>query len=219
MTEQRAFRVEQAIEAPAEEVWNALTRLDQVSEWFGWDHPGIGDEIRFIFADHAEHAPPDSITWDNGQAITLVPDDRRTVVRVTMAGPAGDADWEGFYDGLREGWRTFFAQLRFWLERKPAGRRRTLFLTGTATASAALAAASAGGVREVWHESVYQRVVVDGGGHLIALEAQRPLSDDAAGPIGVTVAAYGLPDAAFAELRERWESRWSAAARDAEVTL
>lgn len=38
------------------------------------------------------------------------------------------------------------------------------------------------------------------------------------GPTSVTVTSYGLDDEAFAALRERWSGRWSAVAKNAEVT-
>ncbi|GII92233.1 SRPBCC family protein [Sinosporangium siamense] len=219
MSEQRPFTVEQVVAAPREEVWRALTELDQVAEWFGWDHPGFQGEIQFIFADYAKTSAPERIEWDNGQDITLEADGDRTVVRVTMAGPADDSSWEDFYDGLREGWRSFFEQLRFWVERRPTGRRRTLFLTGELVPAAAVATAEESGVREVWHRSHFQHQFVDDEGHLIVVNAQVPLTSQDEAQVGITITTYGLTDADFASLRARWETRWSTAARNHEVTV
>lgn len=76
----------------------------------------------------------------------------------------------------------------------------------------------------VWHDSRYQRMAIDPDGHLIGIAALPPLTsadmsdDQAGGPTSVTVTSYGLDDEAFAALRERWSGRWSAVAKNAEVT-
>jgi hypothetical protein len=115
---------------------------------------------------------------------------------------------------MAEGWRSFFAQLRFLLETHPRGRRRTLYLTGDAT-GAELAALTAG---RLWHDGRYQRGLVDPNGHLVVLAAQRPLVDSEAGRVSVTVTTYGLDDAAFSAIRDGWVARWATVAQDPDVT-
>ena len=197
---QKPFVVETTIDAPQETVFHALTDLAVIHEWFGWDHPEIEGEIRFIFVDHARATPPDTVVFENDQVLTLTPDGPRTVVRIVMAGGLVDASWDEVYDGMEEGWRSFFEQLRFLLERHPGTGRRTLYLTGTGTPSDVVAALDTG---ERWHSSRWQRISVDGSGHLVALGWND--KDE----LGVTVSTYGLDDAGFAAVSDRWAARWA----------
>jgi uncharacterized protein YndB with AHSA1/START domain len=187
---QKPFTVETTIDAPIETVWRAFTDLAVVREWFGWDYEGIEGEIRFIFVDHARLEPPDRIVIENDQEIRLVPDGHRTVVRVTMAGGLAGAEWDDIYDGMEEGWRAFFEQLRFLLERRPSGARRTVYLTGKGEPPVVDG--------EPWHASRWQRITVDPEGHLVAV------GWNDVGETGVTVSTYGLDDAAFTAVQERW---------------
>src|SRR5687767_10536076 len=127
----KPFRVETTIDAPREAVWRALTTPGVIREWFGWDYEGLEGEIRFIFVDHAEPQPPDRIVLAMGQELQLEADGPRTVVRAVLPGSLEEAGWEDIFDGIEEGWRTFFEQLRFMVARHGT-RRRTVFLTGTA---------------------------------------------------------------------------------------
>jgi uncharacterized protein YndB with AHSA1/START domain len=189
---QKPFTVETTIDAPLETVWRAFTDLAVVREWFGWDYDGIEGEIRYIFVDHARLEPPDRIVIENGQDLRLIPDGHRTVVRITMAGDLDGTTWDDVYDGMEEGWRAFFEQLRFLLERRPTGTRRTVYLTGKGEPPTVDG--------EPWHASRWQRITVDPDGHLVAV------GWNDAGETGVTVSTYGLDDAAFAAVRERWEA-------------
>jgi uncharacterized protein YndB with AHSA1/START domain len=145
MTEDAAgFTVERRIEAPREAVWRALTDPEELERWFGWEAPGLRDEIRFIFVDHAEPRPPGRIEMAGGQAIELEEEGGATVVRAVQAG-GGDA---ATYDGIREGWRAFLTQLAHLLERAPGQDRRTLHLTGEGSPRAAAGALRARGGEE-----------------------------------------------------------------------
>lgn len=216
MTEQpKPFRVEVTIDAERDTVWQTMTDTEQVRQWFGWDYEGIDGEIRYIFVDHAELDPPSRLRIEDGSYIELVADGPRTVVRAVMPGPLDDARWSDIYDGIEEGWRAFFEQLRFLLETRPQGRRRTVYLTGTTTGAQALELAGANG--QHWHSSRYQRMVVDPAGHLIAVGCHEPLAGGGPAPVSVTVTTYGLDDAEFAAVRDEWARRWSAVP-DAKVT-
>ncbi|MQA84871.1 MAG: activator of HSP90 ATPase [Streptosporangiales bacterium] len=217
MTESKPFHVEVTVRTPLDAVWRALTEPDQIRHWFGWDYDGIDAEIRNIFVENARQFPPDRIVLEDGQRIELQSDGPQTVVRVVMPGPLADAEWEDLYDGMEEGWRTFFEQLRFRLERHPAEARRTVYLSGTASGPRVLAAVEAA-AKETWHESRYQRMVVARDGNLVGFAAEQSLDAEEAGPASVTVTTYGLDEGSFAAVREEWATRWGPLARDAEVT-
>lgn len=210
-------RVEVTVRAPRDTVWRALTEPDQVRQWFGWDYDGLDAEIQEIFVDGAEPHSPGRIEFGNGDTIELVEAGPHTVVRVTKPGPLDGTDWSEVYDGMEEGWRTFFEQLRYRLERQPAGRRRTVFLTGNADPPAILAALRPLATQS-WHESRYQRMLLDDAGQLVGFAAPRPLDSTEPGPVSVLVTTYDLTDAAFAAVRDGWAAWWRSLAQDAEVT-
>ncbi|MEV4488973.1 SRPBCC domain-containing protein [Micromonospora coxensis] len=203
------FEVQAVVAAPRERVWSALTEPAEVRQWFGWEHPGLDEEIRYIFVDHAQAVPPDRIVLAAGQEIQVVDDGGRTVVRVTMPGESGEA-----YDVLAEGWRLFFAQLRFWLEQAPAGDRHTVRLSGVAAGPGLLAALESAGVKEHWHGSRYLRMAVDTDGLLVAVTAERPLTDEESGPAALVVSGYGRD---LAAVRAGWVARWRATVGDEPV--
>ncbi|MGW8888519.1 SRPBCC family protein [Streptomyces sp. NPDC055749] len=217
MTEHKPFQVETSITAPLDTVWQALTEPEKIRDWFGWDYAGLDGEIRYIFVDHAKQLPGQRIALDDGQAIQLSADGAHAVVRVVRPGDLSDARWADIYDGMEEGWRTFFEQLRFRLERQPYQGRRTIYLTGTADAAALRESIEKSGT-EVWHSSRYQHIVINAAGHLVAYGAQQPLDTAGSGPVSVTVSVYGTDDAAFADLRKDWADRWETLAQNPEVT-
>ncbi|SCL53645.1 SRPBCC family protein [Micromonospora peucetia] len=204
----RTIQVETAVSAPAERVWRALTEPEQIRQWFGWEHEGLADEIRFIFVDHAVPAPPDRIGLAGGQELQLASEGDRTVLRAVLP-PSADA--EPGWDAIVEGWRAFFEQLRFLLERAPAGRRSTVHLTGSATGAQVLAVLDAAGPTRRWHDSPRQRIVVDAEGRLLVVAAGAPLADGAASTVSLTVSAYGLDEAGLDLLHRDWAARWRAA--------
>ena len=218
----KPFRVETTVDAPGDRVWAALTEPELVRQWFGWDYPGLDDEIREIFVDGGT---PDGhrLTFTDGSYLEVASDGPRTVVRAVLPGSLSDAGWEDLYDGVEEGWRAFFEQLRFLLEERPAGPRRTVFLTGEAAAEQAFALV---GDARPWHASRYLRAAVEPDGHLVGVDAMRTVDSDAAGPISLTITTYGLDEAAFRKVHDDWAARWAAAVaapkattRDGEVTL
>lgn len=216
VTEPKPFRVEVAVAADRDTVWSALTEPELIRQWFGWEYAGLTDEIRHIFVEHAEPYPPDRIALEAGQELQVAADGERTVVRAVMPG-ALDGELADVYDALEEGWRTFFEQLRYLLERRPAGQRRTVRLTGRATGKQLLAVLDEAGPAEEWHDSRYQRIVRDAEGRLLAALAETPLTDGAAGPVSLVVSAYGLDDAGLDRLRAEWTRRWRAAVPDGET--
>lgn len=217
MNEMKPFRVETPIEASAEEVWRALTKPELIRQWFGWDFPGIEPEIQEIFVDGARKLPGYRLGLAADQEITLTSKGDTTTITVVMPGPLDDAKWDDIYDGMEEGWRTFFEQLRFYLQRHRDGRRRTLYLTGTANGPAVLTAIKDHMDGEPWHDSRYQRMTVDNTGNLIGVAAQRPLDSTDDNPMSITVTTYDLTDTAFDHLRQQWTERWRSIASGVEV--
>jgi hypothetical protein len=220
VSEKKPFRVEVAIAAPRDLVWRALTEPAEIRRWFGWDYEGLDEEIRYIFVDHATPQPPDRIELDGGEgAIEVVADGPRTVVRVVRPGPLGDAAWEDLYDEMEEGWRAFFQQLRYALERRPGEDRRTLFLAGEAVAGPVVEALAARLPGRPCHESRHQRAVeFDRYGGGLAVVKSPLLDAPASGQVWILLTTYGLDDGAFADLRGDWSAWWSAVAKDPQVT-
>lgn len=207
-------RIETTVDAPVDEVWRELTVPSRIGEWFGWDYDGIDGEIREIFVDQATLDPPRRITFEDGSYLELDGAGPGTVVRAVLPEPV-DGATEHTYDGMAEGWRTFFEQLRFLVDTRPTGPRRTIYLTGETEGAALLELLPEG---PIWHGSRYQRMAVNPDGHLIGVAAQQPLDSAQPGSASVTVTSYGLDDAAFAALRGRWADRWSALAKNPDVT-
>ncbi|GAA0532189.1 hypothetical protein GCM10010172_11180 [Paractinoplanes ferrugineus] len=208
----KPYDVEVAVAAGRDETWEAVTQPAVLHQWFGWDYDGLDAEIRQIFVDQAALLAPERMGWADGSYLEVSGDDERSTVRVIRdgAGPAGPDR----YDAIEEGWRAFLIQLRFLFERRPVGRRRTLYLTGETTGRQALALAEGAewqrfGPRVAW--------TVDGAGLLVVVAGRLPLDDRDAGRMEVTVSTYGLDDVAFESLREEWTKRWAPAAERAEV--
>jgi uncharacterized protein YndB with AHSA1/START domain len=194
----KPYRVEITINADRDTVWRAMTDIEQIRQWFGWEYDGIEGEIRYIFVEQMKYEPPARMRDEDGSwYIELVADGPRTVVRVVQSGDLDGTDWDEIYDAIEEGWRTFLEQLRFLLDTRPEGRRRTVFLAGEATDVPVEG--------KPWHSSRYQRMVVDPAGHLV-VAATEPK-----GSAFVLVSTYGLDDAEFAAVRDEWTRRWPAA--------
>ncbi|MEU4244044.1 activator of HSP90 ATPase [Actinoplanes sp. NPDC026619] len=217
MTDRRGLKpydVEVAVAAGRDETWEAVTQPAVLRQWFGWEYDGLGAEIQQIFVDQAALLAPERMGWADGSYLEVSGGDDRATVRVIRdgSGPTGPER----YDAIEEGWRAFLVQLRFLLDRRPTGRRRTLYLTGETTGRQALALAEGAGEWQQFGPRVAW--TVDGDGFLVVVSARLPLDDHDAGRMEVTVSTYGLDDAAFESLREQWTKRWAPAAAGAEVT-
>jgi uncharacterized protein YndB with AHSA1/START domain len=215
MTDQRPFRVEVVVEAPREEVWRALTEPERVARWFGWDYDGLEAEIEYIFVDHARKEPPALIELDDGednQTIELIEEGPRTRVICVRPGSLDGADWDELYEDVREGWITFFGQLRHSVERHPDEDRRTIRLTGDAVPAQVVEALEREVSGSVWHQGRFQHAVAAGGDGdlLVGVQPKLPIDSREPGAIAVTITSYGLGDESFAALRERWQSWWGA---------
>jgi hypothetical protein len=215
MTDQRPFRVEVVVDAPREEVWRALAEPERVARWFGWDYDGLESEIEYIFVDHARQEAPARLVLEDAednQTIELVDEGARTRVICVRPGPLDGADWDELYEDVREGWITFFNQLRHSVERHPDEDRRTIRLTGDAVPAEVIEALGREVSGPVWHEGRFQHAVAAGGDGdvLVGVQPKLPVDAREPGPIAVTVTSYGLDEASFEALRGHWQSWWAA---------
>ncbi|WP_433301321.1 activator of HSP90 ATPase [Actinoplanes sp. CA-030573] len=215
MTDQRGLKpydVEVTVKAGRDEVWEAVTQTAVLRQWFGWDYDGLDAEIRQIFVDEATLWAPEHMGWADGSSLEVSGGDEEARVRVSRegGGPGGPER----YDAIEEGWRAFLIQLRYLLEARPAGRRRTLYLTGETTGRQALTLADGGwerfGPRVAW--------TVDAEDALVVVSGRLPLDRHEAARMEVTVSTFGLDDAAFEARREEWTKRWAPLAADAVIT-
>ena len=194
---------------------------------------GLDDEIRVIYATGVTEDPAARVLQlGDGDRFSLHPaDGGGTVVRVTRAPRGADPEWAAYYDDITEGWWTFLTQLKFAIERHQLAPRRTLLLHGPVPATGALAdelglsdvadqppgteyrAKAATG--EELSGSVFARsgsqlaLTVDSAGDGLLILAVQPRSEhrpDGAGMLLLT--GYGLDDAGFDALRNRWSGWW-----------
>ena len=215
MTDQRRLKpyaVEFALPAGRDEVWDTVTQPAAIRQWFGWDYDGLDAEIQQIFVDQATLLAPERMGWADGSYLEVTGDDDRAVVRAVREGPVPDNP--DAYDAIEEAWRAFLVQLRFLVETRPAGARRTLYLSGETTGRQALSLA------ETEWQAVGRRVswTVDADGLLVVVAGHVPLTGPSAARMEVTVSTYGLDDDAFEARREEWTKKWAPLAADADVT-
>jgi uncharacterized protein YndB with AHSA1/START domain len=230
--------VDITIAAPIASVWTALRDPAQLENWFGWDAPTLAEEIRFIFIDGATADAERHIVkfgeWEGvTDTIELTTEGTGTRLRLVRAGGA-PIDWTGTYEDITQGWINFFQQLRLALERHPGQRRRTIYLSGPArpgvgapSAELGLAEASrlspgasyharlgpgedASGM--VWYRTHFQTAVTveQWGDGLLVVTDMGVSNKRPHGAGSILATTYGLNDARFAQLEQRWKDWWSA---------
>ncbi|HEX2130084.1 MAG TPA: SRPBCC domain-containing protein [Actinophytocola sp.] len=219
-------RIEVTIAAPVDTVWHALRDRDTIRHWHGWDYDGLDGEIDLIyFTEAAEDPRARTLSVQDGDVIRLEPDGDGTRVTLTRAPRGVNPDWDAYYGEITEGWITFLHQLRFAVERQPGAARRTLFFTGTNPAGRSLehelGLPASGPVEtsllgehvtgEHWYRRANQvGVAVDvWGGGLLVLSSLGPADGKPTGVAMAILSTYGLSDARFAELRDRWTPWWN----------
>jgi uncharacterized protein YndB with AHSA1/START domain len=231
MTAQDRPVIQVTVAAPVDDVWRALREKDKIRHWHGWDDPGLDAEIDLIyFQSFVEDAPARTLGVQEGDQIVLEPDGDGTRVTLTRAPRGVSPEWDAYYDDITEGWTTFLHQLRFFLERQSGGRRHTAFLAGTTAGAppllpelgldeiatrpagspyeAALAGQNVKG--EVWFRSAHQLgVTVDAWGEgLLVVAFTEPTEEKPSGTAMALLSTFGLDDAAYTELDERWRAWW-----------
>jgi hypothetical protein len=220
--------VEMEIAAPWAVVWQALRDPRTIRQWFGWEAASLDEEIKFIFIDGATvDEAAGSIAFGEWQGntdrIEIIDTDGSTSLRMVRTGPAPAAGWGAAYDDVYEGWITFFQQLRFHLELHRSDERRTLWFSsdtgpGTIEAVGLIGVGEAGSRYErelspgdrvsgdVWHWSRHQLgvLVEQWSGGLIVV------ADRTGGGGTALLTVYGLSDAEFEALGNRWRTWWAA---------
>lgn len=232
----RQVVVDITIAAPIESVWQALRDPDLIESWFGWDAPSLAEEIKFIFLDHATPDAGKRVIqfgeWEGASdAIELSEAGEGTRLRLMRSGGA-PLDWEGGYEDIREGWVTFFQQLRLALELHEDEGRRTIYLSGAARPgvgepSAALglgdkaayrpgrpyAAQLAIGIEArglVWYMTHFQTalLVEQFGNGLMVVSDMGVSPKRPQGGGSVLITTYGLTEEEFSALEARWRGWW-----------
>lgn len=232
--------VDITIAAPIEAVWSALRDPGQIQNWFGWDAPSLADEIKYIFVDRATGEEANRALqfheWEGegiSERVELTSVAGGTRVRLVRSGGA-PIDWTGVYEDISQGWINFFQQLRLALEKHAGESRRTIYLSGPSRAGIGEPSQELGlgpttnlapGARysaqlsvgdkasgEVWYRTHFQTALTVeqwGNGLLVVTDmGVSPSRPNGGGSVLLTT--YGLSDADFDALRQKWTDWWSA---------
>ena len=233
--------VDVTIAAPIERVWQALRDPALIAQWFGWDYDKLADEIDGYFLGGAVEVEPGRRLDLGGDVFELEVAGSGTRVRLVRAEPPASDTWDGVYDDVDEGWRTFVAQLAFWLEAqsavaRDASQRRTVYLAGHRETEQAPGLAAAVDLSKLNDLAVGQRYTLTAstgdalrGEVRFRTEHQLGVSVDAWGP-GLLVFAgrppspksphgggfallttFGWTEADVDALGDRWAAAWTRA--------
>jgi hypothetical protein len=230
--------VDVTIAAPIERVWAALRDPALLAQWFGWDYDKLAEEIEVIFKTYSVEAEPGRRLQMGGDVFELERVGGSTRVRLVRAEAPKSDTWDGVYDDMDEGWRTFIAQLAFWLElQHGVGRetspRRTIYLAGhreTADAPSLLAAAGLAAVDAVAVGERYAATAITGeplagvvrfrtehqlglsvddwGPGLLVLAGRPPSPKSPHGGGFALLTAFGASDEGLARLTAAWSDAW-----------
>lgn len=176
-TNTRTITIEKAVDAPPEEVWEALTTGEGLRQWFPLDarvEPGVGGSVWLSWGPGSEGEAPISL-WEppgrfgwiesygedaEGRPIKVAVDfhvegrEGTTVVRLVQSGLSASSDWDEMYDALQDGWTYFMLNLAYYFH-KHRGQKRKLVWRRVATDLARDA---------VWERLVASALIGVGGG-------------------------------------------------------
>ncbi|WP_338721047.1 hypothetical protein [Devosia sp. XK-2] len=232
----RQVVVDITIAAPIDKVWEALRDPRLIETWFGWDADSLGEEIKFIFLDHATPDAEKRMVqfgeWEGASdCIELTEAADGTRLRLMRSGGA-PIDWEGVYEDITQGWINFFQQMRLALELHPGEKRRTIYLSGAAkpgigepSAALGLRAADYAAGRPyqaqldmglnarglVWYTTHFQTalLVQQFGNGLMVITDMGVSPKRPHGGGSVLITTYGLSEAEFAALEAQWQNWWN----------
>lgn len=189
--------VEILVAAPIDTVWKALRDPVQIQRWFGWDYPDLAAEVEMIFLKNviADDQARTLVSEGMPDRFTLEAVGDQTIVRVIRSAPVTDEAWTGIYSDVMEGWLTFLQELKFVLERHPGADRRTVYFNGRAPAATTPLPAEALGLASL---------------SIVPVGARPRTAKSPHGGGSVIVVTYGLDDAGYAEVGQRWARWWRA---------
>ncbi len=220
-------RIDVTIAAPLDIVWEALREKHKIRHWHGWDFEGLDAEIDLIYFTDVKETAPRTLDVHGHDVIELTPDGKGTALRLTRAPHGDDPEWDAYYDDITEGWITFMHQLKFLVERRPTGERRTVFLSGD-NPSARSVAADLGlpdgpvgtsvaldllgqDVRgEIFFRTAHQvGVTVDAWGDgLLVVSSVPPGDAKPKGAVMAVLSTFDRPEQEVADLATRWQPWW-----------
>jgi hypothetical protein len=236
----RRVVVDVTIAAPIDRVWQALRDPALLAQWFGWDYDQLAAEIEMIFAGADVEVAPGRLGL-GGDAFLVEAVGGATRVRLVRADAPASDTWDGVYDDVDEGWRTFVAQLAFWLEvQQGVGRdtspRRTVYLAGHRESADSPALAAAAGLAAIASMAIGDRyevtaatgerlagavrfrsqhqlgLSVDGWGPGLLVLAGRPPSPKSPHGGGFALmTTFGASADAIARLTGAWSATWRGA--------
>lgn len=229
--------IEVTVGAPIETVWTYLREPDLIRSWHGWLTDGLDTEIDFIYRQHARESDSPYVLetdrssegpWmEGGDRFELHESNGGTTVRITRGarGP-GEEMWGAWYEDITEGWTSFLHQLRFAIERHPAGLRRTVFLN--ADGAGLISVREALGLSGLavgdsyvtdsdgldlhgqgWFVAAHQTgVIVDSLGPGLVVAADKPDGHGVTKGAMAIVTTYGQNDTDFARTVGQWGDWW-----------
>jgi uncharacterized protein YndB with AHSA1/START domain len=158
----RTQQHEIAIDAPLEAVWKAITDGEELTRWFVQEatvEPRVGGMLTFSWGggeegqNRIDEWEPNrklrltSMPFEMGAAkydgttpmvneYTIERRDGKTVLRLVNSGIPDTPEWDGFYNGIESGWRSFLRTLRHYLEHHGGRPRTTIKVIGNAPGAA-----------------------------------------------------------------------------------
>jgi uncharacterized protein YndB with AHSA1/START domain len=150
-----------AIDAPIEAVWKAIADGEELTRWFVQEasvEPRVGGTITISW-DGEEKSSSTIEVWEPNRKLrvrlgsidmgaakhdpavpmideyTIERRDGKTVLRLVCSGISDAPEWDGFYNGIDSGWRSFFRTLRHYLEHHSGQPRTTIKVIGKLTGS------------------------------------------------------------------------------------
>jgi len=218
----RPYEVEVAVRVEKHRVWDALTKPDQIAQWFGWDAPTLEDEIRFIFVEHSV-ADPENFRLNSkedeqgGMYLEVAESGGNSVVRAVQPGEGAAEN----SDPMEEGWIAFLHQLKRYVEEHDGDHRRTLHLTGAGPAREIAEAAKGRLPGEDWYSGTYTRVIATGdfGPGLGVLYTVAPLDSGEEENAALTLSTWGLSDQEFFEVTSDWLGWWQGLVEGGEAVV
>jgi len=143
----RKHEIEVPLEATPEQVWDAVTKSEELTSWFAPEAtvtPGEGGKVVLSWGPGCEGTAPIRI-WEPGKRVGWVEGEGManpkvvefqiepaasgtgTTLRLVHSGFGEGAEFDSEFDSVYGGWHTFFAMLQYKLARFPGAPTRNVF--------------------------------------------------------------------------------------------